>query len=66
MGSVLAFPTWTANVQAEREKEGQGLVDIIIIIFYVNFLIVVKVLVLPGAAFCSFVGSALTQLFPHT
>lgn len=52
MGSVLAFPTWTANVWAEREKEGQGLVDIIIIIFYVNFLIVVKVLVPPGAAFC--------------
>lgn len=54
MGSVLAFPAWTANVRAEREKEGQGLVDIIIIIiiFYVNFLIVVKVLVPPGAAFC--------------
>lgn len=53
MGSVLAFPAWTANVRAEREKEGQGLVDIIIIIiFYVNFLIVVKVVVPPGAAFC--------------
>lgn len=40
----------------QREREGQGLVDIIIIIiiifFNVIFLIVVKVLVPPGAAFC--------------